>query len=74
MSGLIFDESRKGRAAKSQWPLQNKKPVLHDIPKKFLREDVPHIPETSELQVVRHYTNLSKKKFSIDTHFYPLGS
>ena len=28
----------------------------------------------SELQVVRHYTNLSRKNFSIDTQFYPLGS
>jgi glycine dehydrogenase subunit 2 len=28
----------------------------------------------SELQAVRHYTRLSQKNFSIDTHFYPLGS
>ncbi|MCA9404271.1 MAG: aminomethyl-transferring glycine dehydrogenase subunit GcvPB [Candidatus Omnitrophica bacterium] len=36
-------------------------------------EDCP-LPELSELEVVRHYTNLSKYNFSIDTHFYPLGS
>ncbi len=32
------------------------------------------MPEVSELQAVRHYTRLSQKNFSIDTHFYPLGS
>jgi len=32
------------------------------------------LPEVSELQVVRHYTRLSQQNFSIDTHFYPLGS
>lgn len=36
-------------------------------------EDCP-FPELSELETVRHYTNLSKLNFSIDTHFYPLGS
>jgi len=30
--------------------------------------------EVSELQAVRHYTRLSRLNFSIDTHFYPLGS
>ena len=32
------------------------------------------LPEVSELQAVRHYTRLSQLNFSIDTHFYPLGS
>lgn len=73
MSRLIFDESRKGRHAKAQWPTLIDE-TCNDIPVSLLREDVPHLPETSELQVVRHYTNLSKKNFSIDTHFYPLGS
>jgi glycine dehydrogenase subunit 2 len=77
MSRLIFEESRSGRYAKSQWPheevLQETK-ACDDIPAALLRADVPRLPETSELQVVRHYTNLSQKNFSIDTHFYPLGS
>lgn len=73
MSGLIFDESRKGRSAKSQWPTQI--PMsCDDIPAALLRTDIPRLPQTSELQVVRHYTNLSKKNFAIDSHFYPLGS
>jgi glycine dehydrogenase subunit 2 len=39
-----------------------------------LRDDVPALPEVSEMQAVRHYTRLSQKNFSIDTQFYPLGS
>ena len=40
----------------------------------MLRQTPPMLPETSELDVVRHYTGLSQKNFSIDTQFYPLGS
>lgn len=72
MSGLIFDESRSGRSAKSQWP--NEKIEVKDIPSELLRKTKPKLPEVSELQAVRHYTKLSKKNFSIDTQFYPLGS
>lgn len=46
----------------------------HDIPQSLLRQQLPQLPELSELEVVRHYTNLSAKNFSIDTNFYPLGS
>src|SRR5690242_15016767 len=77
MHGLIFESSRKGRRAGSQWPqnasAQDKK-SCDDIPAGLLRKDKPLLPEASELQVVRHYTNLSRKNFSIDTNFYPLGS
>ncbi len=38
------------------------------------RAQPPALPEVSELQAVRHYTRLSQLNFSIDTHFYPLGS
>lgn len=41
---------------------------------KYLRKEAPALPELSELDVVRHYTNLSRRNFSVDTHFYPLGS
>jgi glycine dehydrogenase subunit 2 len=45
-------------------------------PQALLREDEEtlDLPEVSELDVVRHYTKLSQQNFSIDTHFYPLGS
>lgn len=73
MSGLIFEISRSGRYAKSQWPTTIQE-ECNDIPESLLRKTQPQLPEVSELQVVRHYTNLSKKNFSIDSHFYPLGS
>ncbi len=73
MPNVIFELSRKGRHARSQWPAANQK-TPDDIPAALLRKDIPDLPEVSELQVVRHYTNLSRKNFSIDTHFYPLGS
>lgn len=76
MSDLIFLDSRTGRQAKAQWPTStfNLKMMCDDISEEMLRKDTPHLPEVSELQVVRHFTNLSKKNFSIDSQFYPLGS
>ncbi len=48
--------------------------ALAGLPDAQLRTAPPRLPEVSELQVVRHYTNLSARNFSIDTRFYPLGS
>jgi glycine dehydrogenase subunit 2 len=45
-----------------------------DLPDQLLRRQPPALPEVSELQAVRHFTRLSQMNFSIDTHFYPLGS
>lgn len=72
MSELIFEQSQKGRNATAQFPRTTNKKF--EIPSKFLRKDKPFLPEVSELQVVRHYTRLSRRNFSIDTQFYPLGS
>lgn len=44
------------------------------IPNNFLRETDIELPEVSELDVVRHFTNLSDKNYSVDKGFYPLGS
>ena len=69
---LIFELSQPGRTAAAQLPPDV--PVSDDIPA-HLRRDTPiGLPEVSELQALRHYTNLSRKNFSIDTQFYPLGS
>jgi glycine dehydrogenase subunit 2 len=73
MSELIFNLSQSGRGAKAQWPAIESKDTL-DLPDEVLRREQPNLPEVSELQAVRHYTQLSKKNFSIDTHLYPLGS
>lgn len=69
---LIFEHNSRGRSATAQHPLS--RPTVTDIPIEYLREASPVLPEVSELQAVRHYTCLSQKNFSIDTHFYPLGS
>lgn len=49
-----------------------------DVPKAALPEGLARetlaLPELDELTVVRHFTRLSQKNYSIDTHFYPLGS
>ncbi len=68
---LIFEYSRAGRGARGQWPPALAAPP---IPAALQRRTRPLLPECSELDVVRHYTRLSQLNFSIDTHFYPLGS
>ena len=69
---LIFELSRPGRKNLAQAPAA--KPEANDIPAHLRRGDKPLLPEVSEMDAVRHYTRLSQKNFSIDTHFYPLGS
>lgn len=69
---IIFERSRQTRRATSQAPHQEQK--LSDIPEQYLRQSRPCLPEVSEMEVVRHYTQLSQLNFSIDTNFYPLGS
>ncbi len=72
MSTIIFEQSTKKRSAHAQIPSPSN--VDCDIPAALLRKTAPRLPECSELQVVRHFTQLSQKNFGIDTHFYPLGS
>ncbi|NOZ52072.1 MAG: glycine dehydrogenase subunit 2 [Gammaproteobacteria bacterium] len=69
---LIFEQSMPKRQNAAQIPISRAE--ITDLPKRFLRQQPPALPEVSELQTVRHYTRLSQKNFSIDTHFYPLGS
>ena len=69
---LIFERSRPGRRNAAQAP--HHVAATSGIPAALLRQDQPLLPEASEMDVIRHYTGLSQKNFSIDTHFYPLGS
>lgn len=74
MSQLIFELSKAGRTAYSQAPAAVDSSALNDLPAAMRRKQKPALPEVSELQVVRHFTNLSAKNFAIDKQFYPLGS
>jgi glycine dehydrogenase subunit 2 len=49
-------------------------PLERLLPRDCLAEEAPALPELSEPDVVRHFTNLSTLNMSVDTHFYPLGS
>ncbi len=69
---LIFDLSQPGRLSRAQVPAVSGSGP--EIPPELLREGPLVLPEVSELDAVRHYTRLSQRNFSIDTHFYPLGS
>ncbi len=68
----IFTRSRPGRLNRAQIP--QRRPEADDLPRALRRRRRAPLPELSELEAVRHYTRLSQKNFSIDTHFYPLGS
>jgi len=69
----VFELSQAGRGARAQ-QVPFAAAALDDLPAEFLRQDAPGLPELSELQAVRHFTNLSRRNFAIDVQFYPLGS
>ncbi|MBF0431450.1 MAG: aminomethyl-transferring glycine dehydrogenase subunit GcvPB [Fibrobacteria bacterium] len=69
---LIFEKSVPGR--KAVQINAGDAPTKINIKKQFLRAEDPDLPELSELDVVRHFTELSRKNFGVDTNFYPLGS
>lgn len=69
---LIFQQSSAERINGAQSSTTSVD--ISDIPAQLQRKTVAALPQVSEMQVVRHYTRLSQQNFSIDTHFYPLGS
>jgi glycine dehydrogenase subunit 2 len=71
---VIFEHSHPGRGASDQWPQDPGAAATADIPARLRRTQKPLLPEVGELETVRHFTRLSQLNFSIDTHFYPLGS
>lgn len=71
---LIFEKSFKGKN-KYELPCWEEENKIEDmIPASMLREELPNLPEVSEIEAVRHYTSLSNKNFGVDSGFYPLGS
>ncbi len=70
---LIFELSKEGRCGYSL-PDNMWEENTGSIPSGLRRTSVPRLPQVSEVDVVRHYTNLSDMNFGVDTGFYPLGS
>lgn len=70
---LSFEKSRPGRRG-ALLPTDRFAGTQAALPKHLARRDAPAFPEISEPEAMRHFVNLSRKNFSIDTHFYPLGS
>ncbi len=72
LQSTIFEKSHPGRGGgKIPHP---PKDALDRLPAAARRAAPPALPELNELEVVRHYVNLSQLNFAIDTGFYPLGS
>ena len=69
---LVFELSQEGRTGFSL-PV-NKYPAAPEVPTALKRQSALNLPQVSEPDVVRHYTNLSQMNFGVDTGFYPLGS
>ncbi|MGD0652928.1 MAG: aminomethyl-transferring glycine dehydrogenase subunit GcvPB [Thermoguttaceae bacterium] len=72
---LLFEMSKPGCRAvwlpKCDVPEQ---PLEKLLPARAIASSEPPLPELSEPDVIRHFTNLSTYNMSVDTHFYPLGS
>lgn len=63
---LIFELSKSGRTGYSL-PENNYGRCVCELPENLRRAQAPALPEVSEIDVVRHYTNLSQMNFGVDT-------
>ncbi|MBO1512394.1 aminomethyl-transferring glycine dehydrogenase subunit GcvPB [Metabacillus bambusae] len=72
---LIFELSKQGRVGYSLPELEVEELSLAElIPSDYIRREEAELPEVSELDIMRHYTALSKRNHGVDSGFYPLGS
>jgi glycine dehydrogenase subunit 2 len=72
---LLFELSRPGRRG-NRLPAVDVPalPLTELLPEGSFAASPPPLPELTEPELVRHFTNLSTQNMSVDTHFYPLGS
>lgn len=68
----VFKSSVPGR--EGIWPAKPEKTAADLLPGALLRGGAANLPSLSELDVVRHFTNLSRQNYGVDGNFYPLGS
>ncbi|TCP59630.1 glycine dehydrogenase (decarboxylating) beta subunit [Tumebacillus sp. BK434] len=72
---LIFELSEPGRVSYSLPELDvPEEPIENLIPQAYIRSTPAQLPEMAELDLVRHFTELSKRNHGVDDGFYPLGS
>lgn len=72
---LIFESSTPGRIGYSLPEMDVPELDLEGLlPEGYLRSEEPELPEVSELDIMRHYTALSRRNHGVDSGFYPLGS
>ena len=69
---LLFERSIKGHRG-SDLPALDV-PMMENIIPENMKGDVLPLPELAEVDIARHYTNLSRRNFGVDNGFYPLGS
>ena len=75
LGNLIRDKGREGRRGYTLPRLDVEETKLDEVlPEKSVRKERPRLAEVDEPTVIRHYTNLSRQNWGIDTNFYPLGS
>ncbi len=75
MSGeTVFEKSRPGRQTRYISPRAELPASYREVPEDLLRAAPPSLPELTEAEVVRHYTNLARMNWGVDVGFYPLGS
>ncbi|HEY8498616.1 MAG TPA: aminomethyl-transferring glycine dehydrogenase subunit GcvPB [Limnochordales bacterium] len=72
---LLFERGSPGRAAyRFPEPDVPERPLAEMIPAARLRKQPPPLPELAEVEVVRHFVQLSRRNYGVDIDFYPLGS
>ncbi|MFZ3577894.1 aminomethyl-transferring glycine dehydrogenase subunit GcvPB [Virgibacillus sp. DJP39] len=72
---IIFERSKEGRTSYSLPDLDVPELDINDgLDDAYVRKNAPDLPEVSELEIMRHYTGLSRRNYGVDSGFYPLGS
>ncbi|MFP3938908.1 MAG: aminomethyl-transferring glycine dehydrogenase subunit GcvPB [Thermoanaerobaculia bacterium] len=73
--GLLFERSSPGRIGVTLPEPGVEEQALEELlPEGLLRDEIDGMPELSEVDVLRHFTRISRKNYALDLGLYPLGS